>query len=65
MAVDDRIAREWEVCSERTLWKLNCLVYASAVVVERFVKRSLVRLGGGGCPRVESIRRREAEVTED
>ena len=64
LAVDDLIPRKWEVCSERTLWKLTCLVYAGAVVVEKFVKRSLVRPGGGGCPRVESIRRREAEVTE-
>ena len=52
VAVDDLIAREWEVCSERTLWKLICLVYAGAVVVEKFVKQSLVRPGGGGCLRV-------------
>ena len=64
MAVDDLIARELEECSERTVWKFNCLVYAGAVVVEKFVKQSLVRPGGGGCPRVESTRRREAEVTE-
>ena len=63
-AVDDLIAQEWEDCSGKTLWKLNCLVYAGTVVVERVVKRSLVRPGGGGCPRVESIRRKEAEVTE-
>ena len=56
MAVDDLIAREWDDCSERTVWKLNCLVYAGAVAVEKFVKRSLVRPGGGGCPRVESIK---------
>ena len=64
MAVDDLIARELEEFGERTVWKFDCLVYAGAVVVEKFVKRSLVRPGGGGCPRVESIRRREAEVTD-
>ena len=63
-AVDDLIAQEWEVCSGKTLWKLNCLVYAGAVVVKRVVKRSLDRPGGGCCPRIESIKRKEAEVTE-
>ena len=63
-AVDDLIAREWEECSEMRVWKLNCLVYAGAVVVGKFVKRSFVRPGGGGCPRVKTIRRKEAEVTE-
>ena len=64
--VDNLIAQEWEDCSGKmlTLWKLNCLVYAGAVVVERVVKRSLVRLGGDRCPRIESIRRKEAKVTE-
>ena len=63
-AADDLIAQEWEECSGKTLWKLNFLVYAGAVVVERVVKLSLVRPGGGGCPRVESIKRKETEVTE-
>ena len=63
-AVDGLTAQEWEDFSGKMLRKLNCLVYAGAVEVERVVKRSLVRPGGGGCPRVESIRRKEAEVTE-
>ena len=32
--------------------------------MERVVKHSLVRPGSGGCPRVQSIRQKEAEVTE-
>ena len=63
-AVDNLIAQEWEDWSGKTLWKLNCLVYAGAVVVEMVVKCSLVRPGGGGCPRVESLWQKEAEVTK-
>ena len=43
-AVDDLIAQEWEDCSGKMFWKLNCLVYAGAVVVERVVKRSMLDL---------------------
>ena len=55
VAVDNLNAYEWEACSEKIRWKLNCLVCVGAVVVARVVKRSLVRPGGDEFPKVESI----------
>ena len=62
-AADYQIHQKWEDCSGKTLWKLNCLAYAGTVIVKRVVKHSIDRLGGGGCPRVKSIRQKEAGVS--
>ena len=39
MQVDELIDQEWQ-SDEQTFWRLNCIVYASAVVVERKSRKS-------------------------
>lgn len=47
-----------------SLWRLNCLVYAGAVVVERRARKSLARPGGLKNAKVRAIETKSAEITE-
>ena len=60
--VDELIDEEWFYSLEQTLWRLNCIVYAGAVVVERGSRKSPVQ------QRVQelevALKAKQAEVTQ-
>ena len=59
--MDDLITQEWKSANEKTFWKLNCLVYAGAVVVEKRVKDGLSR--SKNKDHTDAIKAKEAKVT--
>ena len=58
--VDDLIAELYGL-GEQTLWRLNCLVYAGAVMVERRARRSQTR-SKDGVRKDKAIRDKETDV---